>query len=115
MGQRICLLKTGLGLFDGLKGFGLEYGQARCKFGVGFRLKPKRRFWAARCCVKSPALKSSSPKLAAEDHVGAPEAEPLAPTQSVRIGSSPVSSSALPLVALSPEYGVRAGSSSVVR
>jgi hypothetical protein len=104
-----------LGCLSGLKGFGLEYGQAGRNFGLGFRLKPKRRIWAARRCVKSPAPKSSSQKLVAEDHLGAAEAVPLAPTQSVGNGSSPVSSSALPLVALSPEDGVRTGSSSEVR
>ena len=78
-------IRAVLGCLTGIKGFGLEYGQARRKFGLGFRLKPKRRFWAARRCVKSPAPKSSSPKLAVEDHVGAVEAEPPAPTQLVGI------------------------------
>jgi hypothetical protein len=108
-------IRAVLGCLTGLKGFGLEYGQAGRNFGLGFRLKPKRRIWAACRCVKSPAPKSSSSKLAAEDHYGAAEAEPPAPTQSVGIGSSPVSSSALPLVASSPEDGVRTGSSSEVQ
>jgi hypothetical protein len=48
-------------------------------------------------------------------HLGAAEADPPAPTQSVDFGSSSVSSSALPLVALSPEDGVRTGSSTVIQ
>jgi hypothetical protein len=53
-------IRSTLGCLSGLKGFGLEYGQAGRNFGLGFRLKPKRRIWAARCCVKSPTPKSSS-------------------------------------------------------
>jgi hypothetical protein len=108
-------IRAVLGCLSGIKEFGLEYGQAGRNFGLGFRLKPKRRIWAARRCVKSPAPKSSSPKLVAEDHLGAAEAVPPVLTQSVGRSSSPVSSSALPLVALSPEDGVRTGSSSEVR
>jgi hypothetical protein len=108
-------IRAVLGCLSGPKGFGLEYGQAGCNFWLGFRLKPKRRIWAARHGVKSPVPKSSSPKLVAEDHLGATKAVPPALTQSVGSGSSPVSSSAFPLVALSPEDGVRTRSSSEVR
>jgi hypothetical protein len=105
-------IRAVLGCLTGLKGFGLEYGQAGSNFGLGFHLKPKQRICAARRCVKSPAPKSSSPKLAAEDHLGAAEVEPPAPTQSMGSGSSSMSSYALPF---SPEDGVRTGSSSEVR
>jgi hypothetical protein len=106
-------IRAVLGCLSGLKW--LEYGQAGRNFGLGFHLKPKRRIWAARRCVKSLVPKSSSSKLVAKDHLGAIEAVPTAPTQSVGSGSSLVSSSAFPLIALFLEDGVRTRSSLKVR
>ena len=120
-------IRVVLGSLKGLKGFGICNGQAGRKFGLGFRLKPKQRIWAARRRFKSPAPKSSSPMLAAEDHLGAAEAEPPAPAQSMDFGSSLVSSSAFPFPSaadilamysgglLSSEDDVRARLSLVVR
>jgi hypothetical protein len=118
-------IRVVLGSLKGLKGFGLCNGRAGRKFGLGFHLKPKRRKRPANRHFKPPAFKSSSPMLAAEDQLGASEDEPPALARFVDIGSSLVSSSALPSAVVTPvmysggplslEDDVRVGSLSVVR